>query len=204
MRSKRSARNARDRACRFLSALIPFDQRIAPVFLAKDGAGVQTCRKPAISGCAPPRSCRVLPPSRRDTAPWSRLLGLSVQSRSYPPSVGCPATASEPVSPGQPPGVGPLRNALRNRCAVLANILIWTATPLYPAYRAGESISGISPLTRDGRGCVGCDVRSSGKHAGGDDRGAQCLQATRRQPARAPGRRWHPDVFSIARHPVAY
>jgi cytochrome c oxidase assembly factor CtaG len=51
------------------------------------------------------------------------------------------------VSPGQPPGVGPLRNALRNRCAVLANILIWTATPLYPAYRAGESISGISPLT---------------------------------------------------------
>jgi putative membrane protein len=32
-------------------------------------------------------------------------------------------------------------------CAVLANILIWTATPLYPAYRAGESISGISPLT---------------------------------------------------------
>jgi putative membrane protein len=32
-------------------------------------------------------------------------------------------------------------------CAILGNILIWTGTPLYPYYRAGEHLSGIAPLT---------------------------------------------------------
>jgi cytochrome c oxidase assembly factor CtaG len=31
-------------------------------------------------------------------------------------------------------------------CAILANVLIWAGTPLYPAYRAGERSWGIAPL----------------------------------------------------------
>lgn len=31
-------------------------------------------------------------------------------------------------------------------CAILANILIWSGTPFYPAYRAGEAAWGIEPL----------------------------------------------------------
>lgn len=32
-------------------------------------------------------------------------------------------------------------------CAILGNIFIWTGTPLYPYYAAGERASGIAPLT---------------------------------------------------------
>jgi cytochrome c oxidase assembly factor CtaG len=32
-------------------------------------------------------------------------------------------------------------------CAILGNIFIWTGTPLYPFYAAGEHASGIAPLT---------------------------------------------------------